>query len=138
MTAASISFSDRKKILLCASTNCNNVGSIAHAPGDLAMLEKYIPEADVSVWPSKPLTKPMFKMFKARFPQMRIVDGDISPDGQRVSDADLKEAIEQADFILHGGAGGFSSAEKLSAVHKRTGKPYGVYGITHIVGSCHL
>ncbi len=121
----------RKKILLCASTSSSNVGSIAHAPGTLAMLEKYVPEADVFVWPSRPLTKPIFKMLQARFPRMTVVDGDITSNGQETSNTDLGSAIEEADFVLHGSAGGFSSASKLDSVHNRTGKPYGIYGITY-------
>src|SRR5579871_2707942 len=44
----------RKKpvILLRSSWQTVNIGDIGHTPGALTLLEKYFPEADVTLWPN--------------------------------------------------------------------------------------
>src|SRR5215211_5967187 len=42
-----------QKILLRSSWQTVNIGDIAHAPGMLALLEKYRSEAVVTLWPNK-------------------------------------------------------------------------------------
>ena len=40
------------RILLRSSWQTVNIGDIAHTPGVLALLEKHLPEAAVTLWPS--------------------------------------------------------------------------------------
>ena len=40
------------RLLLRSSWQTVNIGDVAHTPGVLALLEKYLPEAEVRLWPS--------------------------------------------------------------------------------------
>ena len=87
-------------ILLRSSWQVVNIGDIAHTPGVLALIEKYIPEAEVILWASDDLSAEVAAMEHHRFPKLKIVKGTIK-------------------------------ADDVAAYVKHTGKPFGVYGITH-------
>lgn len=120
----------RPRVLLRSSWQVVNIGDIAHTPGVLALLEKHIPEAEVVLWASADLSQEVAAMERKRFPKLRIVKGIINANGQ-ASDAELGEAIAWADFLLHGSGPSLVAAKDVAAFAKHTGKPYGVYGITH-------
>ncbi len=116
-------------ILLRSSWQVVNIGDIAHTPGVLALLEKYLPEAEVILWASGDLTDEVAAMEHRRFPNLKIVKGKLSETG--ASNADLAAAIEKADFLLHGSGPAFVAADDTAAFVRQTGKPFGVYGITY-------
>jgi polysaccharide pyruvyl transferase WcaK-like protein len=120
----------RPRILLRSSWQVVNIGDIAHTPGVLALLEEYIPEAEVRLWASGDLTPEVAAMEKRRFPKLKIVKGTIGEDGQG-SNRELDDAVKWADFLLHGSGPSLVAARDVAAFLKHTGKPYGVYGITH-------
>ena len=120
----------RPCILLRSSWQVVNIGDIAHTPGVLALLEKHIPEAEVILWASSDLSPEVAAMEHRRFPKLRIVKGSIREDGT-VTDKALEEAIQEADFLLHGSGPSLVAAKDVAAFMKLTGKPFGVYGITH-------
>jgi polysaccharide pyruvyl transferase WcaK-like protein len=107
-----------------------NIGDIAHTPGVLALLEKHIPEAEVILWASGDLSEEVAAMIQKRFPKLRIVKGGIGNDG-KASNPVLGEAIAWADFLLHGSGPSLVAAKDVAAFVKHTGKPFGVYGVTH-------
>jgi len=119
----------KPRILLRSSWQVVNIGDIAHTPGVLALIEKYIPEAEVTLWASADLTPEVIAMEHRRFPQLKIVKGKIGADG-KASNAELGEATEWADFLLHGSGASLVAEADVTAFVKKTGKPYGVYGIT--------
>ena len=88
-------------ILLRSSWQVVNIGDIAHTPGVLALLERYIPEAEVVLWASGDLSAEVAAMEHKRFPKLKIVKGTIGADGQ-ASNKDLADAVAWADFLLHG------------------------------------
>ena len=107
------------RILLRSSWQTVNIGDIGHTPGVLALLEKHLPEAEVTLWPSN-IGSGVEAMLLRRFPKLRIT-------------FDQKEAFTH-DFLLHG-SGPFLVARKhVEAWKKETGKPYGIYGITMAAG----
>ena len=59
-------------ILLRSSWQVVNIGDIAHTPGVLALLEKYIPEAEVILWASGDLSAEVAAMEHHRFPNLKI------------------------------------------------------------------
>ncbi len=118
------------RILLRSSWQVVNIGDIAHTPGVLALIEKHIPEAEVRLWASADLSEEVMAMEHQWFPRLRIVKGSIGADG-KASNQDLDDAIEWADFLLHGSGASLVAARDVAAFVKRTGKPFGVYGITH-------
>src|SRR5688500_15275600 len=129
---ASLRAADKRapRILLRSSWQVVNIGDIAHTPGVLALIEKHIPEAEVILWSSQDLSEEVAAMEHKRFPKLRIVKGNIGVDG-RASNKELGEAIAWADFLLHGSGPSLVAARDVAAFVKHTGKPFGVYGITH-------
>ena len=65
-----------------------------------------------------------------RFPTLKIVKGSIKADG-KASNAELDDAITWSDFLLHGSGPSLVAAKDVAEYVKHTGKPFGVYGITH-------
>lgn len=108
-----------KSILLRSSWQTVNIGDVAHTPGVLALLEKYLPSIEVRLWASD-VGNGVEELLLRRFLRLRIVkDGDA-----------LQEAFDECDFLLHG-SGPFLVAEPdVIRWREQTGKPYGIYGIT--------
>jgi polysaccharide pyruvyl transferase WcaK-like protein len=118
------------RILLRSSWQVVNIGDIAHTPGVLALLEKYLPDAEVRLWASPDLSEEVMAMEHRRFPKLRIVKGVIGDDG-KASNAELQDAVGWCDFLLHGSGASLVAAKDVAAFLKHAGKPFGVYGITH-------
>jgi polysaccharide pyruvyl transferase WcaK-like protein len=104
----------RTRIVLRSSWQTVNIGDIGHTPGVLALLEKHLPEADVSLWPMN-VGNGVEEMLRKRFPKLRIVD---------------KAGAYESDILLHGSGPYLTAHRDVAAWRKETGKPYGVYGIT--------
>lgn len=128
--ATTISTNKPSRILLRSSWQVFNIGDIAHTPGVLALLEKYLPEAEVRLWASADLSDEVIAMEHRRFPRLQIVKGTISADG-KASNAELQAALDWCDFLLHGSGPSLVASKDVAAFVKHTGKPFGVYGITH-------
>ena len=107
------------RILLRSSWQTINIGDIGHTPGVLALLEKFLPETEVWLWPGD-VSHGVEEMLTARFPKLRIIKGA----------AELKRAFEDCDFLLHGSGPYLVATEHVARWKKETGKPYGIYGIT--------
>lgn len=107
------------KILLRSSWQTVNIGDIAHTPGVLRLLEKYLPEAEITLWPSR-LDNGVEEMLRARFPKLRIANGGKA----------IHAAFADCDFLLHGSGPSLVAEKDVVKWSKATGKPYGVYGIT--------
>jgi len=106
-------------IVLRSSWQTVNIGDIAHTPGLLHLLEQYLPNVEVRLWPSN-VGNGVEELLRARFPKVSILKGD----------AAIQQAFKDCDFFLHG-SGPFLVAERdIVRWTKATGKPYGVYGIT--------
>lgn len=121
--------SDRRAphILLCSAWQTVNIGDIAHTPGALALIDKYLPEADVTLVPHAPLTPDAEVLLRRRLPRLRIVSGigGVSPDGT-VTDSALAAAMDSADFLLHGSGPATLAWAQAEAFTRRTGRPFGV------------
>jgi len=118
------------RILLRSSWQVVNIGDIAHTPGVLALLEKYLPEAEVRLWASGDLSDEVAAMEHRRFPNLKIVKGSLNPNG-KASDPDLEETVNWCDFLLHGSGPSFVAAKDTQSFVTATGKPFGIYGITY-------
>jgi len=117
-------------ILLRNGWQVENIGDIAHTPGILRLIQRYIPDAEVTFWPYyHVLPVEEVAMLMRNFPTLKIVEGKIDAAGN-VPD-EVGKAMDTADLFLHGsGPATIGWAEAL-AFKKRTGKPYGVYGVTY-------
>jgi hypothetical protein len=119
------------RILLRSSWQVVNIGDIAHTPGVLALIEKHIPGAGVTLWASGDLSEPVAAMEHKRFPKLKIVKGSLNPETGKASKDDLAAAVKSADFLLHGSGPSMVGHKDVAAFEKVTGKPFGVYGITY-------
>ncbi|HUR59708.1 MAG TPA: polysaccharide pyruvyl transferase family protein [Opitutaceae bacterium] len=106
----------RPRIVLRSSWQTVNIGDIGHTPGVLALIEKHIPEAEVTLWPMD-VRNGVEAMLRRRFPRLRIV-------------TDKAAAYAAGDFLLHGSGPYLTAHRDVAEWKKETGKPYGVYGIT--------
>ena len=118
------------RILLRSSWQIVNIGDIAHTPGLLTLIERYLPKAEVRLWASGDLSEEVIAMEHRRFPNLVIVKGTIGANG-KASKPELADALAWTDFLLHGSGPSLVAARDVAAFAKHVGKPYGVYGITH-------
>ena len=109
----------RKKILLRSSWQTKNIGDIAHTPGVLALLQQYLPDVIVQLWPMD-VGRGVEAMLRRRFPGLIIVK----------SAEEVRAAFRECDFLLHGSGPYLVAENDLLRWHRETGKPFGVYGIT--------
>ncbi len=119
IAAAGTAAGRRPRILLRSSWQTVNIGDIAHTPGVLKLLETYLPNAEIHLWPSK-LDNGVDKLLLARFPNLKIAQ----------STAALDTAFESCDFLLHGSGASLVAEQDVVRWHEQTRKPYGIYGIT--------
>lgn len=106
------------RIVLRSSWQTVNIGDIAHTPGMLALLEKHLPAAHVTLWPGS-VANGVEEILRARFPKLAIAK----------TDAERETALAQCDFVLHGSGPMLLGLDALKAA-KAAGKPYGIGGIT--------
>ncbi len=110
----------KKRILLRSSWQTVNIGDIAHTPGMLHLLEKHLPEHDVTLWPSS-VDNGVAEMLMKRFPKLKIMES---------TEEAKAEAFKTHDFLLHGSGPGIVGHRSLAEWAEKTGKPYGIGGVT--------
>lgn len=106
------------RVLLRSSWQTVNIGDIAHTPGMLALLEKYRPQAEVTLWPSS-VDRGVEEILRARFPNLKIAK----------TKAEREAALTECDFFLHGSGPSLVGVKEL-ILAKKAGKPYGIGGVT--------
>ena len=109
----------KRFIVLRSSWQTVNIGDIGHTPGVLALLEKYLPDVAVRLWPSS-VDNGVEELLRKRFPNVPIIK---SPE-------QIASAFSECVFLLHGSGPSLVARKDVERWHKETGKPYGVYGIT--------
>ncbi|NQU44021.1 polysaccharide pyruvyl transferase family protein [bacterium] len=116
------------QILLRSSWQTVNIGDIAHTPGLLWLLEKYLPDVELTLWPNN-VGDGVEPMLRKAFPKVRLVKGHLNAGGRPDTEA-LRTAFEEADFFLHGSGPSVVARKEMDAWRRQTGKPYGVFGVT--------
>jgi polysaccharide pyruvyl transferase WcaK-like protein len=115
-------------ILLRSSWQTENIGDIGHTPGALRLLDQYIPQANLILWPGS-VDNGVDTLLRQYFPKLQIAEGTIDESGQASTPA-LKEAIARADLLMHGSGPSVVAENHMQAWRKLTSKPYGIYGVT--------
>ncbi|MBM3855565.1 MAG: polysaccharide pyruvyl transferase family protein, partial [Verrucomicrobia bacterium] len=115
------------RILLRSSWQSVNIGDIGHTPGALSLLWKYLPEAEITLWPGE-LGHGSRDMLTRSYPRLKIVEGSVK-DGQPTTAA-LAGAWKETDLYLSGSGSGFPASAHAVAFRKATGKPVGVFGVS--------
>lgn len=113
---AALQASPPYRILLRSSWQTVNIGDIAHTPGVLRLLEEYLPDAEVWLYPSN-LKNGVDQILRARFPKLRIA---------MKGSKELQHAYEVCDFLLHGSGPSLVAEKHVVEWSQKTGKPYGV------------
>lgn len=115
-------------IVLVSGWQTVNIGDIAHTPGMIKLLNDYLPEARISLWP-KDIHKQEEYLLLQYFPKLNIVYGKLDKDGNPVNE-ELKKLFADADFMLHGSGPGLVGLPMLSFWSNHTRKPFGFFGVT--------
>jgi len=116
------------RILLRSSWQTVNIGDIGHTPGILALLERHLSEAEVTLWAAG-VNAEVEAMLRRRFPKVSIIVGGRIDAKGNPNTEELRAAFERMDLFLHGSGPYVVSPEGL-ALSRRMGKPYGVYGVS--------
>ncbi len=120
--------SRKPRILLRSSWQSVNIGDIGHTPGALALLQKYFPEAEITLWPGQ-LGHGSRELLTKGYPQLRIVEGTLDAQN-RPTTPELQKAWNEADLYLSGSGSGFPASKHAVAFHQVTRKPVGVFGVS--------
>ena len=103
-----------------------NIGDVAHTPGTLAALLRHAPEAKISLL-ALSLDERERAMLARYFPSVEVVQASLA-------DEDGSPAIErfaaEVDVLVHGSGPDMVAQHEIAAWRRRTGKPYGFFGIT--------
>ena len=114
-------FASRKQLVLRSSWQTVNIGDIGHTPGVLHLLEEHLPEVDVRLWATD-VGNGVREMLTYRFPKLEIFTN--------TDKAAVARAMRECDFLLHGSGPSLVARGDVKRWREKTGKPYGVYGIT--------
>jgi len=125
----SLSAADKRpQILLRSSWQSVNIGDIGHTPGALALLRKYFPEAEITLWPGT-LGHGSRELLRKGFPELKIIEGSLDAQN-RPSTPELAQVWERTDLYLSGSGSGFPASKHAVAFRQATGKPVGVFGVS--------
>lgn len=117
------------RILLRSSWQSVNIGDIGHTPGALSLIWKYLPDAEITLWPGK-LGHGSREMLMSGYPKLKIVEGTLDKAGQPMQ-PELQRAWAETDLYLSGSGSGFPASQHAVAFQKATAKPVGVFGVSN-------
>lgn len=116
------------RLLLRSSWQSVNIGDIGHTPGALALLYKYLPDAQITLWPGN-LGHGSRELLTKNYPQLRLAEGSLDANNRPATPA-LAQAWAEADLYLSGSGSGFPASNHALAFQQQTGKPLGGFGIS--------
>ncbi|WP_373494761.1 polysaccharide pyruvyl transferase family protein [Aquiflexum sp.] len=122
--------SDKKSmtILLVSGWQDVNIGDIAHTPGLLHVLDKYLPDARIILW-KRSKSDQVEKLLKKNFPKVEILYGDVDAE-KKIHEPGLIRAFEAADVMIHGSGPMVVGQSNLEAWVEYSQKPFGLFGVT--------
>lgn len=118
----------RKRILLRSSWQTVNIGDIGHTFGILELFQRYIPEAEITLWPVN-INNGVDDLLKKNYPTLKIVLGNINKEG-KPDNVELQNAFNSSQLLVHGSGPWVAASEDLIAWWKLTKKPFGIYGVS--------
>lgn len=117
-----------KTIMVVSGWQDVNIGDIAHTPGLLNVLQKFLPETKVILW-KKSYSEKVEQLLNRNFPNVKIVHGHADKEGT-VESEEVLAAMKEADLMIHGSGPYVVGSVNLEAWMKYTEKPFGVFGVT--------
>ena len=115
-------------ILIVSGWQDVNIGDIAHTPGLLNIMQKYLPESRLILWKTSH-SEEVGRMLKTNFPDVQIVYGGVN-ENDEVDDEDVMRAFNESDIMVHGSGPSVVGEKRLRAWMITTGKPFGIFGTT--------
>ena len=103
-----------------------NIGTTAHGPGAAAMLRKFLPECEIRVWASAPLSAPLQRMMARRFPDIKIVSGSLA------DSPEVQAAARWCDLLLPGPGTSIPTVGDVNDFVRFSSKPFGAAGIGYV------
>ncbi|WP_345954924.1 polysaccharide pyruvyl transferase family protein [Mucilaginibacter sp. PAMB04168] len=128
-----------KRILLRSAWAVSNIGDIGHTPGTLHVLEEYLPDAEITLWPVI-INAEVESMLLRRFPKLKIIKGTLTSGEGAPLNSDILQAFEQTDFFLYNSGmhfnyglfnyewNGLMGLMSQFFICQKLGKPYGMFG----------
>ena len=104
------------------------MGEVAQVAGLLQILQGELPGVRLTVWATN-LENGAGEWLKNLYPKVTFITGTTGDDGLPDQPA-LERAWKAADFLMHGPATGMVARNHLEAWRRKTGKPFGIYGVT--------
>lgn len=120
------------KILLRSSWQTVNIGDIGHTFGIMELFNKYLPGAEITLWPNS-LDNGVDVLLKKSFSKLKLAPGKIDAAGKPTT-PELQKAFDTCDMMVHGSGPWIVVPADLAAWHQQTGKPFGMYGISLVDG----
>ncbi|HEX8910996.1 MAG TPA: polysaccharide pyruvyl transferase family protein [Humisphaera sp.] len=117
-----------KHVLLRSAWQVISLADLAETLGDLALLERHLPGAAVTLWPMY-LSEPAEAVVRRRFPKVDVVRGQVDRKTFTAAEPALQAAMTRADLVLHGSGPLVVSPEALEFARVAR-KPFGVIGVT--------
>lgn len=118
------------KIMIRTAWQTVNIGDIGHTLGLLELLKRYMPEAEVTIWPFRELDMGAEGLVHKKFPSVKIVSGRIDPETRKPDSVALVQAFSDHEILIHSSGSGFVAKNDVQAWSDVTQKPFGVYGVT--------
>ena len=116
-------FEKGKTILLCSGIQYCNIGDIGHVSGILTLLNTYLPETEIILWPTINIQE-FDELILKYWPDVRIIHSGLVND--KPVNEEIHKIVKQADFVI----GGHGEEGKVKWVSNNYGKPYGIIGVT--------
>ena len=115
-------------LLVRACWQSFSMGEVAQVAGLLQILQEELPKVTVTLWATN-LENGVGEWLKNLYPKVALVTGTTGDDGLPDQPA-LQQAWKAADFLMHGPAATVVARNHLEAWRRKTGKPFGIYGVT--------
>ena len=105
-----------------------NIGTAAHAPGNIAVLKKYLaPDTKISIWAEAPLSPPLDAMMRRGFPEVPIIAGTLK--NGVFSSPELESLVRESDLFLISSGSGMPLKQSMLEYHSLTGRPCGAWAV---------
>lgn len=115
-------------ILILSGWQDVNIGDIAHTPGLLNILQKYLPGSRLILWKISH-SEEVGRMLRKNFPDVQIIYGSVN-DNDEADAEDVLKAFDESDIMVHGSGPSVVGERRLRAWVNKTGKPFGIFGTT--------
>lgn len=112
----------RPRILLRSSWQAVNIGDIGHTFGIMELFKKYMPTAEVILWPVSRDAEVDALMQKVN-PGLTVVSGNAASPA-------IQKIFRECDVMVHGSGPYVAAHKDVRAWWEHTGKPFGIYGVS--------